>query len=46
MIKSIGMAARRAIEGELGERVHLSLKVRVRRHWRADGQQLDRLGIE
>jgi GTP-binding protein Era len=46
MIKSIGMAARRAIEGELGERVHLSLKVRVRRHWRADEQQLDRLGIE
>jgi GTPase len=46
MIKSIGIAARRAIERELGHRVHLSLKVRVRRHWRADEQVLDRLGIE
>jgi GTP-binding protein Era len=46
MIKSIGIAARRAIEREIGHRVHLSLKVRVRRHWRADEQALDRLGIE
>jgi GTP-binding protein Era len=46
MIKSIGIAARRAIEREMGHRVHLSLKVRVRRHWRADEQALDRLGIE
>jgi GTPase Era involved in 16S rRNA processing len=46
MIRSIGIAARRAIERELGDRVHLSLKVRVRRHWRADEQALDRLGIE
>ena len=36
MVKSIGIAARRAIERELGERVHLALSVRVRRHWRAD----------
>jgi GTPase len=46
MIRSIGTAARRAIERELGTRVHLALRVRVRRHWRADEQVLDRLGIE
>ncbi len=46
MIKSIGVAARRAIERELGARVHLELSVRVRRHWRADERVLDRLGIE
>jgi len=46
MVKSIGTAARRAIERELGERVHLDLRVRVRRHWRANEQVLDRLGIE
>jgi GTP-binding protein Era len=46
MVKSIGVAARRAIERELGSRVHLELSVRVRRHWRADERLLDRLGIE
>jgi GTP-binding protein Era len=46
MIKSIGSAARRAIEQELGVQVHLELSVRVRRHWRADERLLDRLGIE
>ncbi len=46
MIKSIGVAARRAIERELGSQVHLELSVRVRRHWRADERLLDRLGIE
>jgi len=46
MVKSIGVAARRAIERELGSRVHLELSVRVRRHWRADERILDRLGIE
>lgn len=46
MVKGIGMAARRAIELELGTHVHLELKVRVRRHWRADERVLDRLGIE
>ena len=46
MVKSIGIASRRAIERELGTRVHLELKVRVRRHWRADERMLDRLGIE
>ena len=46
MIKSIGVAARRTIERELGSKVHLELSVRVRRHWRADERLLDRLGIE
>jgi GTP-binding protein Era len=46
MIKSIGVAARKAIERELGAHVHLDLSVRVRRHWRGDERLLDRLGIE
>ncbi len=46
MIKAIGTAARQEIERDLGTRVHLELKVRVRRHWRADARVLDRLGIE
>ena len=46
MIKSIGSAARRAIERELDVQVHLELSVRVRRHWRADEHLLDRLGID
>ncbi len=46
MIKAIGVAARQAIERELGTHVHLDLSVRVRRHWRTDERLLDRLGIE
>jgi GTPase len=46
MIKSVGSAARRELERELGGRVHLDLSVRVRRGWRADEALLDRLGIE
>ena len=45
MIKSIGTAARRELERELGSRVHLELSVRVRRSWRGDDALLDRLGI-
>jgi GTP-binding protein Era len=45
-IGEIGTAARRSLEGELGQRVHLDLKVRVRRNWRRDEDLLDRLGIE
>ena len=44
MIKSIGTAARRELERELGTRVHLDLSVRVRRSWRGDDALLDRLG--
>jgi GTP-binding protein Era len=45
-IGEIGTAARRSLERELGERVHLDLSVRVRRNWRRDEDLLDRLGIE
>jgi GTP-binding protein Era len=46
MIKTVGTAARRALERELGTQVHLELQVDVRRRWRADERALDRLGIE
>jgi GTP-binding protein Era len=45
MIKAIGTAARKEIERELANPVHLDLSVRVRRSWRADDALLDRLGI-
>ena len=45
MIKAIGVAARRELERELSNQVHLELVVRVRRDWRADDALLDRLGI-
>ena len=45
-VKAIGTAARKEIERELGQRVHLDLSVRVRRRWRADDHLLDRLGID
>jgi GTPase len=46
MVKAIGTAARREIEQLLGRRVHLDLRVRVRKGWRRDDALLDRLGIE
>jgi GTPase len=46
MIKAIGTAARKELERALGRRVHLELRVRVRKAWRRDGALLDRLGIE
>ncbi len=45
MIKSIGVAARKELERELDDHVHLDLSVRVRRSWRGDDALLDRLGI-
>lgn len=45
-IREIGTAARRKIESELGERIHLDLQVRARGRWRRDEALLDRLGIE
>jgi GTP-binding protein Era len=45
-IGEIGSAARRSLERELAARVHLDLKVRVRKNWRRDEDMLDRLGIE
>jgi GTPase len=46
MVKAVGTAARKEIEGLLGRRVHLDLRVRVRKGWRRDEGLLDRLGIE
>ena len=46
MVKAVGTAARGEIEGLLGRRVHLDLRVRVRKGWRRDEALLDRLGIE
>jgi GTP-binding protein Era len=46
MIKAIGSAARRSLEAELGERVHLELSVRTRRHWRREPTALARLQID
>jgi GTP-binding protein Era len=45
-VGEIGAAARRSLEAELGGRVHLELRVRVRGRWRRDEALLDRLGIE
>ncbi len=46
MIKAIGSAARKELQSSLGRRVHLDLRVRVRKAWRRDDALLDRLGIE
>jgi len=46
MIKAIGSAARKELQASLGRRVHLELRVRVRKAWRRDDALLDRLGIE
>jgi len=46
MVREIGTAARRELEGDLGAQVFLDLKVRVRERWRRDAALLDRLGIE
>jgi GTP-binding protein Era len=46
MVKAVGTAARHEIEQLLGRRVHLDLRVRVRKGWRRDEALLDRLGIE
>ncbi len=46
MVRAVGTAARKEIEGMLDRRVHLELNVRVRKGWRRDEGLLDRLGIE
>jgi GTPase len=45
-IKEIGSAARAELERELGGKVFLDLRVRVRGKWRRDEGLLDRIGIE
>ena len=46
MIRAVGTAARRELERELGGKVFLDLRVRVRERWRRDDGLLDRLGID
>jgi len=46
MIRSVGTAARKELERELGTKVHLDLQVKVRRNWRSDDALLDRLEID
>jgi len=45
MLKRIGTAARKDIEGLLNERVHLELHVKVRPKWRDDERMLEALGM-
>ena len=45
-LKKIGQQARRQIEELLGEPVFLELWVKIRPHWRADEDQLKRLGLK
>lgn len=42
-VKAIGSAARREIEAIVGAQVFLSLRVKVRRHWRRDDAYVERL---
>jgi GTP-binding protein Era len=44
-VRAIGERARPEVERLLGRGVYLDLRVRVRRHWRRDDAQLDRLGL-
>jgi GTP-binding protein Era len=44
-IRDIGIAARRTIERELARSVHLSVRVKVRKHWRDDATWLARAGL-
>ncbi|MFN8151213.1 MAG: GTPase Era [Solirubrobacterales bacterium] len=46
MVREFGSAARREIETEIGEKVFLDIRVRVRPRWRRDESLLDRLGID
>ena len=46
MLRGIGTGARRAIEGYLGGKVYLDLRVTLRRGWAEEPAQLARLGIE
>jgi GTP-binding protein Era len=45
MIRQIGTRARPQVEEILGGQVYLELRVKVRRHWRRDEAELDRLGV-
>jgi GTPase len=44
-LKDVGTRARRSIQGLLGARVHLDLRVKVAKDWQRDPKQLHRLGF-
>ncbi|MGF1661541.1 MAG: GTPase Era [Kineosporiaceae bacterium] len=44
-LREVGTQARRGIEGVLGTRVHLDVRVKVARDWQRDPRSLDRLGF-
>ena len=44
-LKDIGSRARAQIEALLGERVYLSLMVKVSKEWQRDAKKIDRLGL-
>ena len=44
-LRDVGTRARAGIEGLLGERVHLDLRVKVAKDWQRDPKQLSRLGF-
>jgi GTP-binding protein Era len=44
-LREVGTRARRGIEGLLGTRVHLDIRVKVARDWQRDPAALDRLGF-
>ena len=44
-IRDVGIHARERIDRELGTKVHLELRVKVRKHWRDDEQWLGRAGL-
>jgi len=44
-LRDVGTRARAGIEGLLGERVHLDLRVKVAKDWQRDPKQLNRLGF-
>lgn len=46
MLKEIGASARREINKLLGQRIHLTLFVKVREDWKTDGESYRYLGLE
>ncbi|MGF1648689.1 MAG: GTPase Era [Kineosporiaceae bacterium] len=44
-LREVGTRARRGIEGVLGTRVHLDIRVKVARDWQRDPKALNRLGF-
>lgn len=45
-LRDVGSRARKQIEGLLGQRVFLDLRVRVAKDWQRDPKQLRKLGFD